>query len=122
MGKRVLLVEDEELIVEMLLEYFDLMGQELEVEVAHNLAEARELLRQKSFDVCICDCRLPDGLACVLFEEDLVKSPVIITTGYVDQEQIATLREKASVPVQILSKPYQPQDLLNLVQCFLDQD
>ncbi len=122
MAKKILLVEDEELIVEMLLEYFSLMGQELEVEVAHTLAEARELLKNTDFDVCVCDCRLPDGLACSLFEEHLLKSPVIITTGYVDQDQIAKLREKAPVPVQILSKPYQPQDLLNLIQCFLDQD
>lgn len=119
MGKKILLVEDEELIIEILQEYLTLMDLKLELVVARNLKEAKERLVQERFDICICDCRLPDGLACELFEEGLFKSPVIITTGYLDPKRLEKAQRMVAAPVQVLFKPYQPKNLYDLLQMFL---
>jgi len=121
MAKRVLLVEDEEMIVEILQEYLALVDPGIELVVASNLKEAREKLAKEDFDACICDCHLSDGDACTLFEEELIKIPTIVTTGYVDPEKLEMARKKSQVPIQVLKKPYQTRDLYDLLRMFVER-
>ena len=108
---RILVVEDEELINEMLEEYFALTAPELELVFAKDLGEAREKLKGGTFALCVVDCNLPDGTACDLFAEGIFHCPVIVTTGYVDEEKLSRVRSFTRTPVLILKKPYLPADL-----------
>ncbi len=111
--KKILLIEDEDLIAEMLAEYFSLVAPEYELQVARTLAEAREKLQGEERDwvLCICDCRLPDGTACELFMERIFHCPIIVTTGFVKDEEIEKVKEYSDQKVYILRKPYLPAEL-----------
>lgn len=113
---RILVVEDEDLIIEMLKEYFSLVEPNLKLSFAKNLQEARQLLRKASFDLCVIDCNLPDGTACDLFHEKVFSCPVIITTGYVDEKKFASVKQFTNNPVFLFQKPYLPADLLNKIK------
>ncbi|NPA49156.1 MAG: response regulator [Thermodesulfobacteria bacterium] len=113
---RILIVEDEDLIVEMLEEYFSLVEPKLKLSFAKNLQEARQLLQKDSFDLCIVDCNLPDGTACDLFHEKAFSCPVIVTTGYVDEKKFASVKQFTKKPVFLFQKPYLPADLLEKIK------
>ena len=55
---RLLYVEDDSDIVQMVAA---LLGNEVDLVVAHTLAEARNKLRQEIYDIAILDVALPDG-------------------------------------------------------------
>lgn len=59
LNKSVLIVEDEEIIRDTLSEF--LASEGFEVGTASNVAEALKLVRERDFDVGICDVQLPDG-------------------------------------------------------------
>ncbi|MCP4172274.1 MAG: sigma-54-dependent Fis family transcriptional regulator, partial [Fuerstiella sp.] len=59
MSKSILIVEDEDIIRETLTEF--LSGEGFDVASAANAADALKLVREKDFDVGICDVQLPDG-------------------------------------------------------------
>ncbi|MCA9008924.1 MAG: sigma-54-dependent Fis family transcriptional regulator, partial [Planctomycetaceae bacterium] len=59
LNKSILIVEDEDIIRETLAEF--LTGEGFEVGKARNVTEALKLVRERDFDVGICDVQLPDG-------------------------------------------------------------
>ncbi len=120
--KKILIVEDEELIAEMLEEYFSLAAPSFKLSFAKNLKEARELLQKGSFDLCVVDCNLPDGTACDLFQEKAFSCPVIITTGYVDEEKLTHVQKASPRPIEVFQKPYLPADLLRKIKEILGQN
>ncbi len=113
---KILIVEDEDLILEMLEEYFSLVEPRFKLFFAKSLREARQKLRENSFDLCVVDCNLPDGTACDLFQEKIFSCPVIITTGYVDEKKFASVKEFVQNPVFLFQKPYLPADLLQKIK------
>lgn len=116
--KKILLIEDENILAEVTKEYFSLVAPEFEFEIALTLAEAREKLKQShDWTLCICDYRLPDGKLCELLKEEIFPCPVIITSGDISDElQECTRRNKA----YILRKPYQPADLYQKIREILE--
>ncbi len=112
----VLIVEDEELIAEMLAEYFALVAPEIKLSFAKSLYEARTLLQKNSFDLCIIDCNLPDGTACDLFFEGVLRCPVVVTTGYVNEQKFGQVKKESKIPLHLLQKPYLPADLYRKVR------
>ncbi len=112
----VLIVEDEELIAEMLAEYFALVAPEIKLSFAKSLYEARTLLQRDSFDLCVVDCNLPDGTACDLFFEGAFRCPVVVTTGYVDEQKFSQVKKESKIPLHLLQKPYLPADLYRKVR------
>ncbi len=58
-NKSVLIVEDEDIIRESLAEF--LTGEGFDVGTASNVTQALKLVRERDFDVGICDVQLPDG-------------------------------------------------------------
>ncbi len=78
-----LVVDDERDIRELLVLTLGRMG--LRISTAANLAEARELLANNSFDLCLTDMRLPDGNGIELVGEiarDHPRTPVAMITAF----------------------------------------
>ncbi|MES2552740.1 MAG: response regulator, partial [Pseudomonadota bacterium] len=56
---RCLIVDDETDLSELLIITLDRMG--IEADSAENLDDAKFMLRQRNYDLCLTDMRLPDG-------------------------------------------------------------
>lgn len=59
LSKSILVVEDEDIIRETLSEF--LSGEGFDVATAANVTDALNLVRERDYDVAICDVQLPDG-------------------------------------------------------------
>ena len=101
---RVLVVDDEESLRELL--ELTLQGMGLDVDVAADLAQARALLGNHRYSLCLTDMRLPDGNGL-----DLVRlintqwrdTPVAVITAYASAENaVAALKAGA---FDYLNKP-----------------
>ena len=109
---RVLVVDDEEGIRDLLLKTLQLA--EYEVDLAHDGSSALDRLRVGAYDLLITDLRMPgvDGLA-VIEEARRLKAdlPVIIITGYSTE---ASAIEAINLGVQgYLTKPFRVPRVLN---------
>jgi len=120
---RILYAEDEELISSVAehlkLEIERRFCRELrkkkrvEVELVKTVAELRQKLREKSYDLLILDCKLEDGSSCRVFHERILKSPVIITTGYANPDEIELAKRSYPHIKKILYKPYRLRELVD---------
>ncbi|WP_432696293.1 sigma-54-dependent transcriptional regulator [Marinobacterium sp. YM272] len=111
---RVLVVDDEADIRQLLEITLERMGAECRA--AATLREARELLAEQPFDLCLTDMRLPDGRGMELVEQIQKKHPalpVAIITAYGDMElAVEALRKGA---FDCVSKPLEIDQLRALV-------
>lgn len=115
---RVLVVDDEESLRELL--ELTLQGMGLDVDVAADLAQARALLGNHRYSLCLTDMRLPDGNGL-----DLVRlintqwrdTPVAVITAYASAENaVAALKAGA---FDYLNKPVGLDALRTLVRSAL---
>ena len=92
----ILLVEDEVAHAELIRRAFDARNDQITLEVAHSLDQARALLAAAMPDLIIADLRLPDGDGVDLLPADRGNSPypVVIMTSHGD-EQVAVEAMKA---------------------------
>jgi two-component system response regulator PilR (NtrC family) len=113
-----LIVDDEPDIRELL--ELTLGRMNIDTRAAADLAEARELLAQYSFDLCLTDMKLPDGNGVELVEYIQVhfpKTPVAVITAHGNMEwAIKALKAGA---FDFVSKPVDLQILRNLVNTAL---
>ncbi|HEX5393506.1 MAG TPA: sigma-54 dependent transcriptional regulator [Rhodocyclaceae bacterium] len=113
--KRVLIVDDEADIRELLDLTMARMG--LVADCAANLAEARGLLEQGCYDLCLTDMRLPDGEGLSLVHhigETYPELPVAVITAHGSTENaVAALKAGA---FDYLSKPVSLEQLRTLVK------
>lgn len=82
-GKRLLLVDDDDDLRQSLIEQFEL-HEEFETDLAATAAEALERARQDRYDAILLDVGLPDmdgRELCRLLRRNGVKSPIIMLTG-----------------------------------------
>ena len=91
MNARILIVDDEEEIRDMLSRHFRF--QSMDVETAANGKEALELLGKKKVDIVVSDIMMPvmggiDMLRAIRSEYPMIHT--IMMTGYVTQENILT--------------------------------
>jgi len=114
----VLVVDDEADIRELL--ELTLLRMGLAVASAASVAEAYALLKEKSFDLCLTDMRLPDGDGLELVRhigQDFADLPVAVITAYGSAENaVAALKAGA---FDYLSKPVSLEDLRTLVKSAL---
>jgi two-component system, NtrC family, response regulator PilR len=112
---RVLVVDDEADLRELL--ELTLIGMGLDVDCAGTLADARRLLDQQSYSLCLTDMRLPDGQGLELLAHISRAStniPVAVITAYGSAENaVAALKAGA---FDYLAKPVALDALRNLVR------
>jgi CheY-like chemotaxis protein len=105
-GRRVLVVEDESMVIMLLQDFLEDMGCEV-AGVASRLKEALEKIDSVVFDVAILDVNL-DGQQTLPVAQVLLARgrAMVFATGYA-----ATTVPAAFRAVPILQKPFQQQDL-----------
>jgi two-component system response regulator PilR (NtrC family) len=115
---QVLIVDDEPDIREVL--ELTLGRMNLETRSAPNLDEARHLLDEFKFDLCLTDMRLPDGNGIDLvrhIQEKFPYLPVAVITAFGNMETaVAALKAGA---FDFVSKPLDLNDLRNIVRSAL---
>src|SRR6266566_8305660 len=115
---QVLIVDDEPDIREVL--ELTLGRMNLETRTAANVDEARHLLEEYKFDLCLTDMRLPDGNGIDLvrhIQEKFPYLPVAVITAFGNMETaVAALKAGA---FDFVSKPLDLNDLRNIVRSAL---
>ncbi len=121
--EKILVIEDEQAILELLVE--NLRLHNYEPYAASNGREARELFRdyRDDFDLVISDIMLPDDNG-IHLTADFIKNradlKVILSSGYSEaQLELSEARERGLI---LLSKPYNLNLLLETVRSVLDRD
>ncbi|MEJ2632863.1 MAG: sigma-54 dependent transcriptional regulator, partial [Acidihalobacter sp.] len=116
--QQILIIDDEPDIRELLEITLSRMG--LETAAAADLAQARALLTEQSFDLCLTDLRLPDGSGLDLVEHIQAyhpELPVAVITAYGSMDTaIAALKGGA---FDFLSKPIDLTRLRSLIESAL---
>ncbi len=116
--KRVLVVDDEADIRELLMLTLSKMG--VDADTAETCAEAFEYLRGNAYDLCLTDMRLPDGNGLKVLEHISVhypNVPVAVITAYGSAENaVAALKAGA---FDYLAKPIGLKELRDLVNAAL---
>lgn len=107
-----LIVDDEPDIIELLEITLNRMG--IETCSAGTVAQARKLLQQRAFDLCLTDLKLPDGDGLELVEiiqNSAAPLPVAVITAHGNMDTAITAMKKGAF--DFISKPV---DLLTLRQ------
>lgn len=120
MAKKILVIDDEELIIKSLSKLLGKNG--FEVFVAKNGQDALVMVEEENFDLFIADIRMPgmNGVETIqlinesLEKQNIKKAPVIFITGYAD-EKIEKMVEEFS-PVGYIYKPFDIQTLVDKVR------
>jgi two-component system response regulator PilR (NtrC family) len=118
MNPRVLIVDDEADIRELLDMTLARMG--LECDSAASVAEARQLLREKSYQLCLTDMRMPDGDGLELVREieaHYPTLPVAVITAYGSMENAVQALKAGAF--DYLAKPVSLAQLRTLVKTAL---
>ena len=109
-AKRILLVEDEEDIAEILADF--LRSEGYVVDTAGTLAQARQRLKSLSYTLVNTDLRLPDGNGLEIADRAAeLGARTCILSGYVFQ-----LPPHAADQHEVLMKPMRPSEFVAVVQ------
>jgi DNA-binding NtrC family response regulator len=112
--ENILLVDDDSFTRQLLTGL--LRGDEFELQIAINIAEARRILQSTDFNLVILDQRLPDGSGLDLFSAMRLERPrlmAILITGHADvRDAVRGMREGL---FDYLSKPFENLDELEAV-------
>jgi len=115
---RVLLVDDETDLLDLL--EMDMARMGLDSERASRVAEAKMRLQQGSFDLCLTDMRLPDGIGLDIVRfivEHAPATPVAVITAFGSTENaVAALKAGA---FDYVEKPVTPEKVRSLVRSAL---
>ena len=117
----VLLVDDEQLFVQAARKLLDRAG--FASTGCHSLADARETLHARQYDMIVLDVRLPDGSGLELLEELAAHepmSPVLVLTAFGDiDDAVAAMKFGA---IDYLQKPCDIEQLIELARKLTDRD
>jgi DNA-binding NtrC family response regulator len=112
--KKVLIVDDEEMLREILKEEFE--DYDMEVTTAMNGEAAFEILKSIAFDFIICDMKMPNGsgewLLNKLQENDIKFNNFFLCTGFstIPLHELETLGVTA-----VIKKPFEFESMLDTV-------
>lgn len=120
MAKRILIVDDEELIIKTLSKLLE--REKYEVLIAKSGQDAIIIMEEESFDLIITDIRMPgiNGVEIIkdiynnLQKNNLNKTPVIFITGYADEKIEKAARDL--MPIDYIYKPFDTSELLNKIK------
>lgn len=102
---RVLVIDDEDLIFQILKSFFEHFCCSCEWLKPKNINEVLEALN-KDYNLILCDYMMPDVTGWDIFQaigDDLRKKLVIITGGYIDDEKEKLMKQSN---VKIFYKPF----------------
>jgi len=120
MGARILLVDDEEIVIKSYLRI--LRSADYQVEAAYGGREALRKMEENRYDVVILDIMMPDmgGLEVLRRVKEMhPDSAVIMVTGL---PQNATVVEAMKLGAcDYISKPFEPDELKLIVQRALER-
>ena len=116
-GKKILLLEDEPVISQMCQRA--LISEGFEVDIAINGEIAQDMLRGKTYDLCLIDIRTPIMNGEQLYRYMKEKHPeltnrVIFTTGDVMNGDIQSFMEQTDRA--FLLKPFAPDELITIIR------
>lgn len=120
MAKKILLIDDEELIIKSLSKLLEKNGYE--VFIAKNGKDAIVMAEEENFDLILADIRMP-GLNGVETVHSIcrqtqknrgLKPPIIFITGYADEE--TKRKAKELKPIAYLYKPFDVSELVGKIQ------
>lgn len=117
MPKKILVIDDEELITRSLLRLLDKEGYN--TTVVRSGKEALEKIKDIDFDLIVCDVRMPemDGVETIKEIRSYLKSshkeliPEILITGYADKEKY-----EAAMGLKVADYLYKPFDMSDFLQ------
>lgn len=120
MAKKILLIDDEELIIKSLRKLLEKNG--FTVFVAKNGQDALVMTEDESFDLIIADIRMPgiNGVETIraiyknLENNNQKNIPTIFVTGYANEE--IKQKAKALKPIAYIYKPFDIQELVDKVK------
>lgn len=116
--KKILLIDDDTYICTLLEKYLKKNG--FEVEVAYTGKTGLAKIKKDSFDVVLCDFRLPDVDGKQMLSDIKEISPsaqVIIITGYSDVRMAVQLIKAGAF--EYVTKPIYPEEILNIINSSL---
>ncbi len=119
MSKKILLIDDEELIIRSLLKLLEKNGYQ--VFIAKNGQDAVIMAEEEDFDLILADIRMP-GINGVEAVDNIYKNtkrnqkkiPAIFMTGYADE--IVEKKAKTLAPVAYIYKPFDKDALLEKIK------
>ena len=119
---RLLVIEDEELIRESIADYLQQEGYECST--AHNGLEGIKIAKSEIPDLIICDIKMPGLNGHQVLQElrshiSTSTIPFIFLSAMVDKEDLRT--GMALGADDYITKPFQPEDLLNSVKTRLEK-
>jgi two-component system, NtrC family, response regulator HydG len=112
---KILIIDDDADICLLLSRYFEKKGYE--TATAANGKEAIAFLKKNSFDVVLCDFRLPDYTGIEMLQKIKIIDPatqVIIITGYSDVRTAVEALKKGAF--EYVTKPLYPDEILLTVK------
>jgi two-component system response regulator HydG len=112
---KILVIDDDPYICNLLVNFLKQNGYR--VTGASNSANSKKLLKKNSYDVVLCDYRLPDSDGTNLLRYIKSVSPlteVIIITAYSDVRIAVNLIKSGAF--DYVTKPIQPEEILQLVK------
>lgn len=120
MAKKILVIDDEELIIKSLVKLLDKIGYE--GFIAKTGQDAMVMIEEEDFDLIISDIRMPGlngieavkGIYKVLEEKGVKNPPVIFITGYADKK--CEREAKALNPIDYIYKPFDIIDLVSRIK------
>jgi len=120
MGKKILIIDDEELIIRSLAKLLEV--NKFEAFVAKTGRDALVMVEEEDFDLIISDIRMPglNGIEAIkeiykiLQEKNIEKPPVIFITGYASKER--EQEAKALNPIKYIYKPFDITNLVNIIK------
>lgn len=113
-NKRVLIIDDEPDIRELV--EITLGRMHLETDSAENITRAKELLQQKTYDLCLTDMHLPDGKGLDLvdfIQQNFPRLPVAVITAHGSID--TAIESMKAGAFDFISKPVDLSVLRNLV-------
>ena len=125
MAKKILVIDDEELIIRSLAKLLE--KNNYETFIAKTGQDALVMVEEEEFDLIISDIRMPGlngieaikGIYEILKERNIEKPPVIFITGYASKE--CEQEAKTLNPVDYIYKPFDISSLVNRIKTTLDE-
>ena len=110
---KILLVDDDEQLRELLVETLTEAGHS--VTVAANGRDAQLILDHQIYDLIVSDVQMPvmNGIELLQWVRNNVQTPLILMSGF--SRLLELMKPKDIGAKAFLSKPFQPSELLSLV-------